>query len=241
MTPQTFLQLTEQGIYRYRPERVVDPEALLKAIGGAACMVTHNIADLNGNPVGMQIRGSGAITYGVTIPSVSLTTWFAPATDTDGVTYITPVYKETTLSVKQTRVWNAPSDFRLWFFYGEGGDNDKRAYIVMQHLTTRRCYKPPFSNIFDDSRICMGGSWNPPDSPSGVEKLRQALAHFQTAESNNDLIGDTGGGAGGLATSSAMLRWQPSDDGAQIDSPVGDYIGTLRSVSHHAWEKIVSS
>ena len=240
MTPQTFLQLTEQGIYRYRPERVVDPEALLKAIGGAAGTVTRNIADLNGNPVDLQISGSGAVTYGVTIPSVSLTTWFAPATGTDGVTYITPVYKETPLSVKQTRVWIAPTDFRLWFFYGESGPSDKQAYVVMQHLNSNRCYKPPFGNIFDDSRICMGGSWVPPNSPSGVEKLRLALAHFQTAESNSDLIGGTGGGASGLAASSAMLRWQPSDDGAQIDSPVGDYIGTLRSVSHHAWEKIVT-
>ena len=48
-------------------------------------------------------------------------------------------------------------------------------------------YTPPFSNTYEDGKICMGHHWAAPDQGTITEQFETAVNWFQSTESNSDL------------------------------------------------------
>jgi hypothetical protein len=51
-----------------------------------------------------------------------------------------------------------------------------------------RIVKPPLANIHNDSKICMGSTILYPPNPSPYKKAEICSYHFQSSETNADLI-----------------------------------------------------
>jgi len=232
---ESLLIIRPDGLWRFTPERLMNAEEILDRLTESSGVVLRDVARIQGNPVNL-FKGAKFATVGVELPSIDIQTFFALVPDGGA---IVPVYRDNGEALKQKRTWTIPEEFQFLFFYFEQ-DDYRQAMAVLRHRESGKCYLPPIGNMFDDSRVCMG-SWN--DLPvmrelSLVDRLGEAIAHFNNSEANTDLIGGNGGGAGRLPGSHHFLRWNPNDD-TQLSVDISAGLQLLPSTSHYAWSELV--
>jgi hypothetical protein len=120
---------------------------------------------------------------------IKLNTWFAPITLPDGTARITPVFYDNGMAIRQNLEFTPPGGHEFWFLCPFDMGREQRmsdAPHMAWFIPGDNIYRPPFSNTYDDGRICMGRNWI---SPTGtlVEQFEAAVDWFQNAESNTDL------------------------------------------------------
>ena len=136
------------------------------------------------------------VVIGRKMQSVRLNTHFAPITLPDGTAKVHPVFYNNGISIHQSLDFTPPPGHEMWFF--ANFDLDPDGCLVMQrepfmcwHAVGDNIYRPPFSNTYEDGRICMGNEWRsehgrvktfPP-----LEAMEAAVTWIQTTDSINDL------------------------------------------------------
>lgn len=154
-----------------------------------------------------KATGNREVIVGRKLDSIVLNTHFAPVTLPDGTPRITPVFYDNGISIKQTLDFIPPPGHEFWFFLNFSHDPDAEEYLAGEsymcwHHVGVEIYRPPFSNTYEDGRICMGYGWEPPREGDILEKFESAVDWFQSAESNNDLRPST--------PPTPLLMWDPA-------------------------------
>jgi hypothetical protein len=179
------------GLYRWSPALVDGAKQLLANYAKAQPTIVRNII---GNGVDMKVYPNNrAPVLRCMIESFTLRTWFAPWTDESGVTRITPVWTNTGVAVESSAEFFPSHGQSLWFFHDTSNNVN---YVMWWDAVANKGYLPPFNNVFNDGRICMGPAWDNGDvdrgGPTMFDKALRARNYYaHETSSNADLSGSS--------------------------------------------------
>lgn len=186
-----FFIINETGaLLRANITQIDDADRVLKSIAQSAPVVLHSFV-----APGVSLKATtNQVVLGKRLEHVKLDTWFAPRTLTDGRVRIVPVFNDTGNAVQSTQTFVPPSGHEVWFFQSFERRDDgvylssgSSSFLAWYRIGDN-IYRTPFSNTFDDGRICMGNNWRGLDaSLPPVDQLNAAVDWFQSASSNADL------------------------------------------------------
>ena len=237
----TRIEIYPEGIYRWsNPEFLGTAEAAISAGLSAPPTTVKDFDSIRADcmdadvPYSLVINTDGTVTIDGEIPRLRLNTHFAPFTDTNGTTFITPTFKSTPVSVEQTLDWLPPAGSKLRFVSNVGRDSGSTMkcciYLLIEGVGTRRL---PVGNVFADTSICMGHnfSYGRRDDESLISVYQRALAHFDSASSNSDLHDGSEGQSRGV------FRWDPESD-EQAPVTIETLTTNTRASSHHVYSAL---
>ena len=213
---EDFYIITPQGhLARAEISHAANGGEFLKKIARAQPVVLHSFPKAGYR---FKAGGNGEVIIGRKLDSILLNTHFAPITLPDGTPRITPVFYDTGISIKQTLEFIPPPGHEFWFFQTFSHDPEAVNYhagdsYMCWHHVGHNIHRPPFSNTYEDGRICMGYGWQPPQEGDILEIFEAAVNWFQSAESNNDLRPSI--------PPVPLLMWDPT-------TMKGDYAGFTR-------------
>jgi hypothetical protein len=213
-------------LIRWTPAVVVGGEQVLKAYARNRPCVAND-ALLPGYKV--KVRPSGGYTLGKRFSHCKLNTHFAPVVDEQGDSWLAPTYSPTSTSVETScdiEMSNIP-EVDMWFFL-----DGRNCYIVWHDKLGGRLLLPPFNNIYDDGRVCMGGAFTIIEG-SATERFDHAWDWFNSATANTDL--NRGG---------SPLRFDPETKALRDytdDEPRERLLNSLRTVSNDVFEGFFAS
>ena len=173
---------------------------------------------------------------------INVNTHFAPITLPSGGSRIHPVFYNNGISIHQTMAFTPPPGHEFWFFVKyaiyDGGPVMQRDPYMCWHVIGDNIYRPPFSNTYEDGRICMGPSWDVVFAENKrkdtITAFNVAVDFFQEANSNQDLTPPS--------RTIPLLMWNPAIDGMPQDNQGFDgYSEIARSVSNHVFDKFFNT
>ena len=141
---------------------------------------------------GYRFKAStGSIVLAKKLERIQLNTWFAPITLPDGTARITPVFYDNGMAIRQNLEFTPPDGHEFWFLVPFEVRHSAPKVSDSPHMAWLHrgdnIYTPPFSNTYEDGKICMGHHWAPPDQGTITEQFEAAVDWFQSTESNSDL------------------------------------------------------
>jgi hypothetical protein len=190
------------GLYRWTAQAVAGAKEVLTNYAKAQPCIVRDLlpgCDLKVYPT------SRAPVIRCRIDTFILRTWFAPWTDENGVTQLTPVWKDTGCAVETSAAFIPDAGQQLWFFHDT--DGSRINYIMWWDSVAQKGYLPPFNNVFGDGHICMGPAWDndrvDKGGPTMFDKALRARDYYaHETSSNADLSGRTD-------ATRAMLSFHP--------------------------------
>lgn len=182
------------------------------------------------------------LVIGRKLESVRLKTHFAPITLPDGTARVHAVFYDNSMSIHQSLDFTPPPGHEMWFFARfdlevDGRLTMQREPYMCWHAVGDNIYRPPFSNTYDDGRICMGNTWR--DEHERVQRLpileafEAAVTWLQDANSNNDLRP--------VVNPIPLLLWTPGEELTPDYQGWEDYEDSARSVSNDIFDKFFQS
>ena len=196
----TFYIIDQDGrLGRANITRLDNAGTLLKNIAREAPVVLRNFPD-----EGYHFKASSTdLILAKKLDSIKLTTHFAPITLPDGTARITPVFYDNGMSIEQSMDFTPPSGHEFWFFVRFDQLQQPKDEFLAWHILDDNIYRPPFSNTYEDGRICMGNTYQRSLHQGSIRaKFDAALEWFQGAKSNSDLRPD--------APPIPFLLWDPT-------------------------------
>jgi hypothetical protein len=139
---------------------------------------------------------SQQLVLGRKLDSVRLNTHFAPITLPDGTARVHAVFYDNRISIHQSLDFTPPPGHEMWFFTIFDIDVTGRLFMQREpfmcwYVVGENIYRPPFSNTYEDGRICMGDGWRAEHSRVATlpmqEAFEAAVTWLQTTNSVNDL------------------------------------------------------
>jgi hypothetical protein len=205
---------TDGKLYRWSPALVDGAKELLTNYAKAQPTIVRNII---GNGVDMKVYPNNrAPVLRCQIGSFTLRTWFAPWTDEEGVTQLMPVWKDTGCAAETVVEFFPAHGQSLWFFHDTSNNVN---YVMWWDAVANKGYLPPFCNVFNDGKICMGHAWDNGNvdrgGPTMFDKALRARDHYaHETSSNADLQASTD-------AARVMLSFHPESKGHNYVSCFG--------------------
>jgi hypothetical protein len=231
-----------QDLYIIRPDGQLCHAALREVSNGAdilrALARSEPVVFSNFPEQGYRFKAQpGKVVLARRLDRIKLNTWFAPITLPDGTARITPVFYDNGMAIRQNLEFTPPQGHEFWFLcpFAINSNTGLHGMSDAPHMAWRivgdNIYRPPFSNTYDDGKICMGRNWALPTEGSLVAQFEAAEDWFQSAESNSDLRPHT--------APIPLLLWDPTD--MRIDYRGWDDIDTsvLSSLSGWIYDSIL--
>lgn len=134
--------------------------------------------------------------YSTELKEIALNTYFLPYSgavfgDQDNWPAMKASFRNTDDSIKKTINWTPPEYMKLFFVssFLELSEEPVINYLLCK--IDDELYRPPFPNVYDDSRVCMGYDFEDKwQSDTKIERHQKAYNFFQETNWNEDLLSD---------------------------------------------------
>lgn len=120
-----------------------------------------------------------AITY---LDKIPFNTWYMP-----GNNRFVPVFLKSPGAVLIKDDWIPPSEIRLCFALAMRpmGYDPLNAFLFAEW--NKELYRLPYPNVYENGKICMGGTWQGQTGNGPAANLLHAIQHFYATQINSDL------------------------------------------------------
>jgi hypothetical protein len=204
--------MTEDGkVHRLRTEEIVLNQSVISKIAGAMVfgapyVVPHN---KDGNCLSICLRNNETI-LGTKINELRLTTNYGYKDN-----YLYPAFQESTDTMKLTAIWQTPPTMELFFAIVCVGPPKEfsaqyinQAYLFARHTSPKKytgLYKLPLSNLYDDSKLCLGEAIKSVQASNYAKTMERAITILNDSNWNSDLYPPN------VAVDKSLFRFSPND------------------------------
>lgn len=213
--PDHFLQLTEDGAVSIRVEkqRVMKVEDVLRQFSGQIGVDVSNVFF----PGRAYVTKTGC-QMATELPFINLRTFFTLMKIGAQEVGLVPVFRPGPMVTQQTFKFTPPADMKLFIVsdhpFGERGAMENGNIMMgVLDVRDRKTYLLPLTNVFADSRVCMGAF--APGTAKGKDYHDKAVEFFNSTPFNDHLIDD--GAWDKVPDAQTLFRFKP--DGAQVPTP----------------------
>jgi len=168
-------------LVRWTPAIVADADRVLNSYA----RTRPSIADNNLLPgYRVQVSASGAWTVGNKVDRCIINTHFAPVVDENGDSWLAPTYSATATSIETSCEvqMSSISSVDMWFFV-----RPSYCYLVWHDRVGNKLHIPPFNNIYNDGKVCMGREFSLDATVGAARCWERSWQWFNTTNSNTDL------------------------------------------------------
>lgn len=211
--PDHFLMLTEEGAVSVRldKQRVMKVEDVLRQFSGQIGVDVSNVF----------FSGRAYVTktgcqMATELPHINLRTFFTLMKVGAQEVGLVPVFRPGPMVTEQTFKFYPAPDMKIFIVtdhpFEDGAMTNGSVMMGVLDIRDRKTYLLPLTNVFADSRVCMGQF--APGAAKGKAYHDHAVEFFNSTPFNDHLLDD---GWNKLNDAQALFRFKP--DGVQIPTP----------------------